>query len=150
MNNPDLIIAAQSFQWMDRERVLELARSSLADNGVMAILQNNRDYRYSEFLNEYEDLLEELSPNYSCHYRDFDYAQELNTTFRHEENVNQITLNIWWNMIIPNEEFIGMASSSTQVQLFRFHKPRGSIGELFPILDAGNSGLFIVGAAVFF
>ncbi|MBD2803402.1 hypothetical protein [Xenorhabdus szentirmaii] len=47
----------------------------------MAILQNNRDYRYSEFLNEYEDLLEELSPNYSCHYRDFDYAQELNTTF---------------------------------------------------------------------
>ncbi|MEX0447217.1 trans-aconitate 2-methyltransferase [Xenorhabdus sp. SGI246] len=115
INSTDLIMAAQSFQWMDREKVLNLVRDSLADNGVMAILQNNRDYRHSEFLNEYENLLEELSPGYSRHYRDFDYAQELNTAFQ-DENALHITLNSRWNMFIPREAFIGMSRSSTQVQ----------------------------------
>ncbi|MBD2786491.1 class I SAM-dependent methyltransferase [Xenorhabdus sp. DI] len=115
VGSPDLIMAAQSFQWMDRATVLNMARNGLTDNGVMAILQNNRDYRYNEFLNEYENLLEELSPNYSRHYRDFDYVQELNVAFQHEHALH-ITLNIHWNMTIPGEAFIGMSRSSTQVQ----------------------------------
>nr|WP_052760889.1 class I SAM-dependent methyltransferase [Photorhabdus thracensis] len=81
VGNPDLIMAAQSFQWMDRATVLNLVRNSLADNGIIAILQNNRDYRYSEFLNEYENLLEELSPNYSRHYRDESFIDSSATCF---------------------------------------------------------------------
>ncbi|CDH30900.1 class I SAM-dependent methyltransferase [Xenorhabdus bovienii] len=125
VRSPDLIMAAQSFQWMNRETVLNLARNSLADNGIMAILQNNRDYQHNEFLNEYENLLEELSPNYSRHYRDFDYVQELNTAFQYEDALH-ITLNTYWNMFIPGEAFIGMSRSSTQVQ-----RALASHGELF-------------------
>ncbi|MQL48588.1 methyltransferase domain-containing protein [Photorhabdus khanii] len=125
VGNPDLIMAAQSFQWMARATVLNLVRNSLADNGIIAVLQNNRDYRHSEFLNEYENLLEELSPNYRRHYRDFDYAQELNTAFLHE-NALHITLNTHWSMTIPDEAFIGMSRSSTQVQ-----RALAAHGELF-------------------
>ncbi|CDG21464.1 putative Similarities with methyltransferases [Xenorhabdus poinarii G6] len=115
IQRPDLIMAAQSFQWMDREIVLDLVRHRLAGNGIMAILQNNRDYRHNEFLHAYEALLEELSPDYSRYYRHFDYAQELNTAFEHE-NTLHITLNTHWNMLIPGETFVGMSRSSTQVQ----------------------------------
>ncbi|PHM36637.1 putative methyltransferase [Xenorhabdus mauleonii] len=115
VDQPDLVMAAQSFQWMERETVLNLVRDCLADKGIMAVLQNNRDYRHSEFLNEYENLLEELSPNYNRHYRDFDYAGELNTVFP-SVNIHHITLNTRWSMHIPVEAFIGMSRSSTQAQ----------------------------------
>ncbi|MDX7985859.1 class I SAM-dependent methyltransferase [Xenorhabdus sp. 12] len=125
VGQPDLVMAAQSFQWMERETVLHLVSHCLADNGIMAILQNNRDYRHSEFLHEYENLLEELSPNYNRHYRNFDYVRELNIAFS-SINIHHIALNTRWNMHIPAEAFIGMSRSSTQAQ-----RALAAHGELF-------------------
>ncbi|GHF69819.1 SAM-dependent methyltransferase [Amycolatopsis bartoniae] len=111
----DLVVAAQSFQWLDRPRVLRAATACLAPGGVFAVIQNNRDYRASAFLDSYESLLEELSPGYSRHYRDFDFATELRQAF---EPVGGTTATDTadWTMTMRAEDFEGMAKSSTQVQ----------------------------------
>jgi SAM-dependent methyltransferase len=111
----DLIVAAQSFQWMDRPRTLAAARGCLAPGGVLAIIQNNRDYHASAFLDAYEALLEELSPGYSRHYRDFDFAAELTAAFAGDGATIEVATTDW-EMTMPPEAFAGMARSSTQAQ----------------------------------
>jgi SAM-dependent methyltransferase len=111
----DLIVAAQSLQWMDRPRVLAAARAALRPHGVLAIIQNNRNYRASGFLDAYESLLEELSPGYRRHYRDIDVAAELTEAFAGDRAaVGVATAD--WEMTMPAEGFAGMARSSTQAQ----------------------------------
>lgn len=106
-----LIIAAQSYQWMDRPRFLRAARGSLGPGGCLAILQNNRDHVGSEFLDRYETLLEELSPGYARSYRSFDIAAELRQAFGSCE-VERAT----WERSMRREDFMGMTRSSTQAQ----------------------------------
>lgn len=111
----DLIIAAQSLQWMDRPRYLAAAKRCLNPSGVVAIIQNNRKVEESRFLYQYEALLEELSPGYSRSYRTFDYAAELAAVFpAHEASVQVLTHD--WSRTMSPQEFIGLAASSTQVQ----------------------------------
>lgn len=111
----DLVVAAQAFQWMDRPLLLSTVSNQLRAGGVIAIIQNNRDFKQSEFLNAYETLLEEMSPNYSRYYRHFDFLQEMRDGL--EENPENISLHTHnWTMIIPSDTFIGMSRSSTQVQ----------------------------------
>ncbi|TJZ59014.1 methyltransferase domain-containing protein [Streptomyces piniterrae] len=111
----DLIVAAQSFQWMDRPRFLRAARECLNPGGVVAILQNNRDFSASAFLDAYEGLLEELSPGYSRHYRSFDFAAELREVFAPGGGAVEVAT-ADWSRSMAAEDFIGMAKSSTQVQ----------------------------------
>ncbi|WP_438484868.1 class I SAM-dependent methyltransferase [Streptomyces sp. S186] len=111
----DLIVAAQSFQWMDRPRFLHAAQHCLNPEGVVAIIQNNRNYGASSFLDAYESLLEEVSPGYSRHYRDFDFKAELTEVFGPQEGVIEVTT-ADWEMPMPRTAFVGMAKSSTQVQ----------------------------------
>jgi len=73
----DLMLVAQALQWFDRPRFYQGCRARLVLGGVLAILQNNRDWKASEFLDEYEALLEETSPGYTRHYRSFDVEAEL-------------------------------------------------------------------------
>ncbi|WP_409361435.1 class I SAM-dependent methyltransferase [Bartonella heixiaziensis] len=111
----DLVVVAQAFQWMDRPQLLCAVSSQLKVNGVMAVIQNNRDFKHSEFLAAYETLLEKMSPNYSRYYRNFDFLQEMSDGFR--VNPKKIALQTHnWTMTIPSEAFIGMSRSSTQVQ----------------------------------
>ena len=111
----DLIIAAQSFQWMDRPRYLAAAKRCLNPSGVVAIIQNNRKVEESRFLDQYEALLEELSPGYSRSYRSFGYAAELAAVFpAHEASVQVLTHD--WSRTMSPQEFTGLAESSTQVQ----------------------------------
>ncbi len=77
----DRVIAAQAFQWRDRPKLLCSVSDQLRVNGVMAVIQNNRDFKYSEFLEAYETLLEKMSPNYFCYYRNFDFLQEMSDGF---------------------------------------------------------------------
>lgn len=82
-------------------------------NGVMVIVQNNRDFKHSEFLDVYEALLEKKRLNYSHYYRDF--LQEMSDGFGvNLEKISFHTRN--WTMTIPSEDFIGMSCSSTQAQ----------------------------------
>ncbi len=111
----DLIVAAQAFQWMDRPKLLRVISDQLRVNGVMAVIQNNRYFKHSEFLEAYETLLEKMSPNYSRYYRNFDFLQEMSDGFGVDpEKISFHTHN--WTMMIPSEAFIGMSRSSTQVQ----------------------------------
>lgn len=106
-----LVIAAQAYQWMDRPRFLRAARGCLMPGGCLAILQNNRDHGASKFLNDYESLLEELSPGYSRSYRAFDIEAEAREAFG-----NCDVIRVRWERPTNREDFMGMARSSTQVQ----------------------------------
>ncbi|MFI2370234.1 class I SAM-dependent methyltransferase [Streptomyces sp. NPDC018833] len=111
----DLIVAAQSFQWMDRPRFLRAAQRCLRPGGAVAIIQNNRNFAVSAFLDAYESLLEELSPGYSRHYRSFDFACELREVFSPSDGEVEVTT-ADWAMSMAAKDFIGFAKSSTQVQ----------------------------------
>ncbi len=100
---------------MDRPLLLDIVSNQLRTSGVMAVIQNNRDFKHSEFLAAYETLLEEMSPNYSRYYRHFDFLQEMHDGFG--VNPEKITFHTHnWTMTIPSEAFIGMSRSSTQAQ----------------------------------
>ncbi|EJF85026.1 hypothetical protein MCW_00912 [Cardidatus Bartonella washoeensis 085-0475] len=111
----DLVVVAQAFQWMDRPKLLCSVSDQLRTNGVMAVMQNNRDFKHSKFLDAYETLLEKMSPNYSRYYRNFDFLQEMSDSFGvNPEKIAFHTHN--WTMTISSEAFIGMSYSSTQAQ----------------------------------
>ncbi|MBJ7553962.1 class I SAM-dependent methyltransferase [Marinomonas spartinae] len=110
----DLIIAAQSFQWMDRPSLLSAIDRRLKVGGIFGVIQNNRYFEGSDFLDEYESLLERMSPGYSRYYRKFDFLQEMKESFGSKSNVTLHTHD--WVMTIPSNAFIGMSRSSTQAQ----------------------------------
>ncbi|WP_405977508.1 class I SAM-dependent methyltransferase [Streptomyces sp. NBC_00158] len=111
----DLVVAAQSFQWMDRPRFLRAALGCLNPGGRVAIIQNNRDFGASPFLDAYETLLEELSPGYGRHYRAFDFAAELREVFGPAGGTVEVRTADWTTTVAAGD-FVGMAKSSTQVQ----------------------------------
>lgn len=111
----DLIVAAQAYQWLDRERFVREALAALRTGGVLAVLQNNRDHESSAFLAAYEDLLERRSPGYSRDYRAFDVAQELSGPFR-AAGGTVTTHAVTWSRPSEVDAFVRMAASSTQVQ----------------------------------
>ncbi|MEZ0090326.1 trans-aconitate 2-methyltransferase [Streptacidiphilus sp. EB129] len=115
MAGVDLVLAAQAFQWMDRPRFLAAARHCLNPGGLVAVIQNNRDFTASPFLNTYEVLLEEFSPGYSRSYRDFDFAAELAEGFAGTGARVETATAVWVKRMHP-DEFIGMSRSSTQAQ----------------------------------
>lgn len=107
-----LLLAAQAVQWFDRPRFYAEATRVLAPQGLLALIENNRSWRTSSFLDDYESLLEELSPGYSRFYRDFDYISELaaagfsNAHAYHAE---------WVRTMTPSA-FEEMAMSSTKMR----------------------------------
>lgn len=107
----DLVLAAQAYQWMDRQAYLAAAAQALRPGGVCMIVQNNRDYGGGGFAAEYEDLLEELSPGYSRGYRDIDVSQEM-SEFYGQVQRRQCA----WQQVLTVDEFCTMSSSSTQAQ----------------------------------
>ena len=107
----DLVVAAQSYQWMDRPRFLAAAAAALGADGVLAIMQNNRDATASAFLDAYESLLEAMSPGYSRDYRSFDIADEVASVFARTA-VHVVT----WARRMTKDAFAGMVNSSTQAQ----------------------------------
>jgi len=106
-----LILAAQAYQWMDRPRYVRAAADGLAAGGVVAIMQNDRDFTVNRFLDAYEGLLEELSPGYSRFYRTFDIGAELGERFATVEEHRVV-----WEQRMRADDFVGMSQTSTQVQ----------------------------------
>lgn len=112
----DIVIAAQAVQWFDRTAFYKEAQRVLRPRGLIALLENNRDWKSSPFLDHYETMLENFSikddgSHYSRFYRDFSYEQELQERF----NDVQLTQHRW-QRTMTQDEFLGMAVSSTQVQ----------------------------------
>ncbi|GGV71567.1 class I SAM-dependent methyltransferase [Streptomyces thermoviolaceus] len=117
----DLVVAAQSYQWMNREAYVREAARCLNPAGVCLVVQNNRDHAAGGFASAYEDLLEELSPGYSRTYRSFDIAGELSAAFAQVERRD-----CRWHQTLTVEEFVTMSSSSTQAQ-----RAVGAVGSVF-------------------
>ncbi|CAL9280655.1 class I SAM-dependent methyltransferase [Streptomyces sp. enrichment culture] len=107
----DLVVAAQSYQWMDRATYVREATRCLAPAGLCLVIQNNRDHAAGGFAAAYEDLLEELSPGYSRSYRSFDIADELGVAFAEVERRASD-----WVQTLTVDAFVTMSSSSTQAQ----------------------------------
>lgn len=78
--NLDCIVTAQAIQWFDREKFYSQVYSSLSKNGVFCVLQNNRDWRNSDFLDEYESLMEKYNEGYNRFYRDINIIDEVKNT----------------------------------------------------------------------
>jgi ubiquinone/menaquinone biosynthesis C-methylase UbiE len=119
----DLVVASQAVQWFDRLAFYLESRRLLVDRGLIAILENNRDWRHSAFLDAYESFLEAHSvkddgSHYSRFYRDFPYEEELAAQFDAVQCVHER-----WSRTLSTQEFIGMVRSSTQAQ--RVVKRRG-------------------------
>lgn len=111
----DLVVLAQSFQWMDRPKLLSVISRQLRTGGAMCVIQNNRHFEENAFLADYESLLEAMSPGYSRNYRKFDFLQEMANAF--EASLKDVVLHTHdWTMTVPCEAFIGMSRSSTQAQ----------------------------------
>jgi SAM-dependent methyltransferase len=111
----DLIVAAQSFQWMDRPRFLLAAARCLNGSGVIAIIQNNRHFTASPFLDAYESVLEEFSPGYGRRYRDFDVAGDLREHLSKLGATVEVAI-VDWSTTLSTAEFVGMVKTSTQAQ----------------------------------
>lgn len=107
------VVVAQALQWFDRPRFYAEAVRVLAPCGTLAILQNNRNWRESAFLDAYETLLETNDPTYSRHYRSFDIESELRAV--PDLNVDPPQF-VDWDRAMTVEQFIGMALSSSRVQ----------------------------------
>jgi SAM-dependent methyltransferase len=106
-----LVVAAQAYQWMDRPRYRRAAARCLAPGGSLAIMQNNRDFTASAFLDAYECLLEELSPGYSRFYRTLPIEAELREEFG-AVSVHRVR----WAQRLPAAAFAGLSQTSTQVR----------------------------------
>lgn len=107
----DLVLVAQAVQWFPRQEFYAETARVLKQDGIVAIIQNNRMWEQSQFLHEYEDLLEKYSEGYSRHYRSFDIREELS----HVPGLQFIDY-IYedWERSLTHDEFFGMATSSTK------------------------------------
>ena len=115
MDSLDIVVCAQSFQWMNRPQLMSAVSKKLKAGGVMCVIQNNRNFEESDFLADYETLLESMSPGYSRYYRNYDFLQEMVDFFK--ASAQDVVLHTHdWTMTIPSEAFVGMSKSSTQAQ----------------------------------
>lgn len=109
----ECIITAQAIQWFDRKCFYQNAYKVLCENGVLAIIQNNRNWKESPFLNQYEELLERYNPEYNRGYRDIDFISEVRKTGLYYD---RMSVAYEWSQKMTFEEFFGMSSSSTKVK----------------------------------
>lgn len=111
-----LVVVGQAIHWFDRPAFYAEAARVLVPGGVVAVLENNRDWRRSPLLDDHESYLEAQSAvggeaTYSRLYRDHPYAQEL---FRAFGNVHAESFA--WDRPMTVEAFLTMVESSTQAQ----------------------------------
>lgn len=71
------VFVAQALHWFDRPKFYAEAARVLWPGGVLGLIENNRNWRESAFLDDYETLLEMNSVDYGRHYRSFDIRAEL-------------------------------------------------------------------------
>lgn len=107
-----LVLVAQALQWFDRPAFYREAVRALRPHGVLAVVQNDRDWRGSAFLDAYEAFIERHGDGYSRNYRGFDVAAELDSQpelgTAHDRTHR-------WVREMDSASFLGMAFSSTKV-----------------------------------
>lgn len=107
------VVVAQAVQWFARPGFYREACRVLAPGGTLAIVQNNRDWRASAFLEAYESFLEASNPAYRRDYRAFDIEAELRATSGLGVAEPFVAI---WDRPMTVDGFIGMAYSSSRLQ----------------------------------
>ena len=133
-DSADIITVAQAVHWFDRPAFFREALRVLSASGVLFLIENNREWKRSAFLAAYEDLLEELSPNYSRHYRGFDGAGEAK-----QAGFGQVSTQLYpWVRKISSKGFEQMAQSSTRYQAALNANPEATEAALNALLSASG------------
>ena len=130
----DIITVAQAVHWFDQPAFFREALRVLSASGVLFLIENNRDWKRSAFLAAFEDLLEELSPNYSRCYRGFDGAGETK-----QAGFCHVTTKLYpWVHKISPKIFEQMAQSSTRYQAALNANPEATEAALNALLSASG------------
>ncbi len=107
-----VVMAAQAAHWFDRPRFYAEAARVLAPGGVFALVYNNRRWQDDAFQEDYERLVERVSPGYRRAYRDFAFAAELEATGLFTP---PIETHVDWQRSMTRDEFLGMSFSTTYI-----------------------------------
>ena len=107
------VVVAQALQWFDRPEFYKEACRVLRPGGTLGILQNNRDWQSSTFLDAYESFMETQNPSYNRNYRAFDIFGELDAASGLQPDPPLV---VSWDRIMTPEAFLGMALSSSRFQ----------------------------------
>lgn len=110
----DLVLAAQTYHWLDQPRFLAAATLALAPGGTLAILYNNRLDSQSAFLDVYEALLESYSYDYRRDYRHGDLRPQLRAYLPQGTTIDRVETE--WERRMSAAEFLQMSRSSTRTQ----------------------------------
>ena len=107
-----LVLAAQAVHWFDRPAFYTETSRVLAPGGTVAVLNNDRDWESSDFVDAYEGLLERYGDDYRRDYRVFDTVGEMNAT---EGLADAVEHSSAWTRELSLEELVGSALSSSKV-----------------------------------
>ena len=107
-----VVMAAQAAHWFDRPRFYAEAARVLKTGGVVALVYNNRRWQDDAFQEDYERLVERLSPGYRRAYRDFAFAAEIQSTGLFEPGQES---HVDWQRPTSRDEFLGMSFSTTYI-----------------------------------
>jgi ubiquinone/menaquinone biosynthesis C-methylase UbiE len=107
------VVVAQALQWFDRPRFYTEAVRVLRPAGTLAVIQNNRDWQGSTFLDAWETFLEGQNPAYNRNYRAFDIHSELQAMAGLVTEAPMVEV---WERPMSVDAFIGMARSSSRFQ----------------------------------
>ena len=109
----DGIFVAQALHWFDRPAFYAEAARVLRRGGTLALIDNNRAWRESPFLADYEVLLERYGNGYGRDYRRFDIEAELGAV---SDLVYGERLSAGHTMTLPKDAFIAWSFTSTIMQ----------------------------------
>lgn len=109
----DIVMVALAMQYFDRPLFYCEAKRVLRNSGVIAIIENNRNWKNSPFLEKYEEFLEKYSYDknfnyYSREYRAFPFIEELNIYFQSATEKTFL-----WTKKMTAQDFLEMVKSST-------------------------------------
>lgn len=110
-----LITVGQAVHWFDRPKFYTEVKRVLKQDGILALIENNRSWQTDAFFSKYEDLLEAHSPKYSRHYRNSDYMAEMKET----DFQNVTTHENVWQRVMTETQFIDMSCSSSKMAAAR-------------------------------
>lgn len=138
----DLLTVAQAVHWFNRPTFFAEARRVIAADGLLCLIENNRNWRENQFLDAYEELLEGTSPGYSRHYRAFDYPAELDSA----GYLRIVEHKVRWRRNMSPREFVQMTHSSTRYQTALRNRPNATEHRLRELLSCsvGPDGLIVL------
>jgi SAM-dependent methyltransferase len=115
----DLVTAAQSFHWFDKQRALAEMARILKPAGGLALFWNARDTSRSPFLADYEALLKRSLPKADSGRYEWEGPEETRQAIEaHRAAFDALELTeLQHEVLMTDEQFIGMAFTASYVRV---------------------------------